>query len=300
MRSLRRGVRDLRRGLPLDRVSAVSRPILETAGGFHRPRPGPLPSSVTGHRDRRGERRRIEPSFVANARRRLRETAKRFCYRLNRTETIISLGCYLSIPRLFFIRIMHSWLTGRSVKQHDRLELPVRDVYSLCAVSRRILFCDGVTFVSRRRRTQEVSMQRREFLTAAGTLAAIAAATAPASAQTEHTMVHGPKYKLLAEVSGHCVATGEDCLRHCYEMFSMKDTSMTECAQSVSELITTCRALQTLAASNSQYVPAFAKVVEKVCLDCKKQCDKFPKIAECVTCGESCLKCAEECRKIAA
>jgi Cys-rich four helix bundle protein (predicted Tat secretion target) len=143
-------------------------------------------------------------------------------------------------------------------------------------------------------------MQRREFITAAGTAAAIVAAAGPALADMDHSMMHGPKYKALAETSGHCVATGEDCLRHCFGMFSMKDTSMTECAKSVSELIAACRALQTLASSNSEHVPAFAKVVEKVCLDCKKQCDNFPKIAECVACGESCLKCAEECRKTAA
>jgi Cys-rich four helix bundle protein (predicted Tat secretion target) len=142
-------------------------------------------------------------------------------------------------------------------------------------------------------------MQRREFITAVGTAAAVAAVASPALAE-QHEGMHGPKYKILAGVSGHCVATGEDCLRHCYGMFSMKDTSMTECAKSVSELIAACRALQTLAASNSDFVPAFAKVVEKVCLACKTECDKFPKIAECVACGDSCLKCAEECRTIAA
>lgn len=138
-------------------------------------------------------------------------------------------------------------------------------------------------------------MQRREFITVVGTAAAVAAA-GPALAEN-HEGMHGPKYKVLAELAGHCVATGEDCLRHCYGMFAMKDTSMTDCAKSAYELIAACRALQALAASNSAYVPAFAKVVEKVCLDCKKECDKFPKIAECMACGESCLKCADECAK---
>ncbi len=141
-------------------------------------------------------------------------------------------------------------------------------------------------------------MQRREFITAAGTVAAVAAASGPVLAE-HHDKMHGPKYKALAQLAGHCVATGEDCLRHCYGMFAMKDTSMTDCAKSVSELIAACGALQSLAASNSAFVPDFAKVVEKVCLACKTECDKFPKIAECVACGESCLKCAEECRKTA-
>jgi Cys-rich four helix bundle protein (predicted Tat secretion target) len=140
-------------------------------------------------------------------------------------------------------------------------------------------------------------MQRREFITAAGTIAAVVAAAGQASAQMDQAMVHGPKYKSLAQLAGHCVGTGEDCLRHCFEMFSMKDTSMTACATSVSDLVTACRALEALASANSPFVPAFAVVVEKVCLDCKKKCDEYPKIAECVACADACVKCAEACRK---
>ena len=43
---------------------------------------------------------------------------------------------------------------------------------------------------------------------------------------------------------------------------------------------------------------ALAKTVAVICEDCKKQCDKFPKIAECVACGKACQKCADECRKV--
>ena len=44
----------------------------------------------------------------------------------------------------------------------------------------------------------------------------------------------------------------------------------------------------------------FAKVVEMVCKDCQKECEKWPKVAECKACGDSCKTCAEECRKAAA
>jgi hypothetical protein len=40
--------------------------------------------------------------------------------------------------------------------------------------------------------------------------------------------MHPPKYKALEDSAAKCVVTGNDCLRHCYGMFSMKDTSMSD------------------------------------------------------------------------
>lgn len=142
-------------------------------------------------------------------------------------------------------------------------------------------------------------MDRREFIAAAGTVAAVASAS-QAFAQAEESNMHPPKFKALEESSAKCVATGNDCLRHCLGMYAMKDTSMAGCAESVVQLIAACNALQTLAAVNSEHTGHFAKVVEMICTDCQKECEKFPKIAECKTCGEACKACAEECRKISA
>lgn len=143
-------------------------------------------------------------------------------------------------------------------------------------------------------------MQRREFIAAVGTAAVVAAASAPrAFAQTE-PMMHPPKYKVLEEASAHSVATGNDCLRHCFGMLAMKDTSMAGCTDAVFQLVNACSALAALAAVNSAHTGHFAKAVEMICKDCQTECEKFPKIAECKTCGESCKACAEECRKVAA
>src|ERR1700737_3465658 len=100
--------------------------------------------------------------------------------------------------------------------------------------------------------------------------------------------MHPPKYKALEDSAAKCVVTGNDCLRHCYGMFSMKDTSVAACA-----------ALNTLAAVNSEHTGHLAKTVEMICNDCKKECDNFPKVTECKTCGDACKACADECRKIA-
>ncbi len=142
-------------------------------------------------------------------------------------------------------------------------------------------------------------MDRREFIAAAGTVAAVASAS-QAFAQTGEEPMHPPKYKALEETSSHCVATGNDCLRHCLGMYAMKDTSMAGCADKAFQLIAACAALQTLAAVNSEHTGHFAKAVEMICTDCQKECEKFPKIAECKACGESCKACAEQCRKVAA
>jgi hypothetical protein len=60
-------------------------------------------------------------------------------------------------------------------------------------------------------------MDRREFIAAAGTAAALASAShafaqGMMSAQTEEPM-HPPKYKALETEAAKCVSTGNDCLR---------------------------------------------------------------------------------------
>jgi Cys-rich four helix bundle protein (predicted Tat secretion target) len=147
-------------------------------------------------------------------------------------------------------------------------------------------------------------MQRREFIAAVGTAAAVAAAAAPqAFAQMgaepmEH--MHPPQFKALEDATAHCVATGNDCLRHCFGMLAMKDTSMAACTTDAFQLIAACSALQSLAAVNSPHTGHFAKVVEMICTDCQKECEKFPQYAECKACGDSCKACAAECKKVAA
>jgi Cys-rich four helix bundle protein (predicted Tat secretion target) len=145
-------------------------------------------------------------------------------------------------------------------------------------------------------------MDRREFIAATGTVAAVVStskAFAQAAGGGEMEEMHPPKYKALEKATIDCVATGNDCLRHCLGMFAMKDTSMAACANTAYQLVAGCAALNAIAAVNSEHTGHLAKVVEMLCNDCKKECDKFPKITECKTCGDACKTCAEECRKAA-
>jgi Cys-rich four helix bundle protein (predicted Tat secretion target) len=148
-------------------------------------------------------------------------------------------------------------------------------------------------------------MERREFLATVGG-AVVAAGTAAEAlaqgpgAQGAEAEMHPPKYKALEESTSKCVATGEDCLRHCLGMLGMKDTSMAACTQSVMELIAACRALQTLASINSNFTPDFAKATASVCTACETECRKYPNIAVCMECADACKQCAEDCKRLVA
>jgi Cys-rich four helix bundle protein (predicted Tat secretion target) len=143
-------------------------------------------------------------------------------------------------------------------------------------------------------------MDRREFIAAAGTVAAVAS-TSQAYAQmaAEESDMHPPQYKALEKATVECIATGNDCLRHCFGMYKMKDTSMAACADAAFQLVAACEALDSLAAVNSEHTGHLAKVVAMVCRDCQKECEKFPKVTECKSCGEACKACAAECDKAA-
>ncbi|SEP50468.1 twin-arginine translocation signal/Cys-rich four helix bundle protein [Methylobacterium sp. ap11] len=155
-------------------------------------------------------------------------------------------------------------------------------------------------------------MERRQFI-AAGALAGLAggAATRAAAADHAHDHDHGSapagaphdhptRFAALAASSAECVATGNDCLRHCFAMLAMNDARMAACTRSTYDLVHACAALQTLAAVDSPRTPAMARAVAEICTACEAECAKFPDIAECRACRDSCRRCAAECRKIAA
>ncbi len=153
-------------------------------------------------------------------------------------------------------------------------------------------------------------MNRRDLISTAGAASATLLATAvvaraedKASGDHDHQVAghehhHPAKYKALSETAAKCVLDGENNMRHCLAMVAMKDTSMAECLKLTYDTIAACRALEALAAVNSPYTGAIAKVVDQVCTACKKECDKFPQYEECRAMSEACNACAAECRKV--
>ena len=142
-------------------------------------------------------------------------------------------------------------------------------------------------------------MERREFMAAMSAAAALASVTPAFAEEGAKVHHHPPKYKALADAAGKCVVDGDSCLRHCFGMLSMNDTSMADCTKASFDTIAACRALETLASVNSPYTASVAKAVESICLACKKECDKFPQYSECVDMAKSCEACAAECHKAA-
>ncbi len=145
-------------------------------------------------------------------------------------------------------------------------------------------------------------MERREFIATLGAVAVAASATSAFAEESGTAVVHHhpPKYKGLSDAAAKCVLDGNNCLRHCFGMLTMNDSSMAECTKASYDVVAGCGALEVLAAVNSPHTAALAKAVAEMCIACKKECDKFPQYSECVDMGASCKACADECHKIAA
>jgi Cys-rich four helix bundle protein (predicted Tat secretion target) len=144
-------------------------------------------------------------------------------------------------------------------------------------------------------------MERRDFMTALGAAAAAASVSSALAEEKKAAHHHHPAtYKGVADAAAKCVAEGANCLRHCFGMLSMGDSSMADCTTATYDTIAACAALNSLSSVNSKFTPAMAKTVAAICDACKKECDKFPDVAECNAMGAACKTCAEECHKIAA
>ncbi|MEO5349768.1 MAG: four-helix bundle copper-binding protein [Magnetococcus sp. YQC-3] len=147
-------------------------------------------------------------------------------------------------------------------------------------------------------------MNRREFMSTAGVAAtavllaqnAIAAEKPDAHAGHDHPKPNLP----LIQSAAHCMMVGQMCIQHCMMVFSTGDTSLIECAKSVSDLLTVCNALQQLAIAQSPHLPAMAELAVKVCDACERECRKHEsKHAACKACADACKACSIECRKAA-
>jgi Cys-rich four helix bundle protein (predicted Tat secretion target) len=162
-------------------------------------------------------------------------------------------------------------------------------------------------------------MDRRELLlgsisvaAAAITGRALAADKMPDHAQHEHAAAPvagehahhhaGPTHPKLLQSAATCVSSGQICIRHCLDLFAQgNNKELAACSISVNELVSVCGTLQQLAASNSKYLPRYAKFAMDVCKGCEEECRKHEKKHQaCKDCAEACASCAKECEKVAA
>lgn len=146
-------------------------------------------------------------------------------------------------------------------------------------------------------------MNRRNAISlGAATLVAAVSAGAQTQDHAHHNhQVSGGKYQALAEANADCVLKGQACLAHCLTLLADGDKQMAACAQSVSQAMALCSALQSLAAQEAPLVGALAKTTQIACEQCEKECKKHEsKHATCKACMESCANCIKQCKAIAA
>ncbi|HFA7292863.1 TPA: four-helix bundle copper-binding protein [Neisseria gonorrhoeae] len=147
-------------------------------------------------------------------------------------------------------------------------------------------------------------MNRRQFL---GSAAAVSLASAASFARAHgHADYHHhhdmqPAAASARQTAAHCLDAGQVCLTHCLSLLTQGDTSMSDCAVAVRQMLALCGAVHDLAAQNSPLTRDAAKVCLEACKQCAKACKEHSAHhAECKACYESCLDCIKECEKLAA
>jgi Cys-rich four helix bundle protein (predicted Tat secretion target) len=139
-------------------------------------------------------------------------------------------------------------------------------------------------------------MDRREAVIGTGMMALSSLAAAVQESPHVH---HGAQHKSLADAAGACVATGQSCLDHCLDSLAKGDNELGACAKSVTQLVSLCSALQSLANQDSKYLPKLASVAMEACKDCEEECKKHAdKHDVCKRCGEACHACYKECKQL--
>ena len=109
------------------------------------------------------------------------------------------------------------------------------------------------------------------------------------------------KHRLLVAAAVACVGTGELCLKHILDQSAAGDTSLAVCGMRVQGMIAVCRALVTLAASDSPQLKPFAKVCSDVCRSCEAECRKHEQHHPiCKETADSCARVVAACEKLAA
>ncbi|HXJ34916.1 MAG TPA: Csp1 family four helix bundle copper storage protein [Candidatus Eisenbacteria bacterium] len=111
----------------------------------------------------------------------------------------------------------------------------------------------------------------------------------------------GDNATALADAAAGCMRAGDACLQHCLDLLAKGDTSIADCAKSVTQMLGVCRGVGPLADARSKHLPAMARLCEAVCTDCAGECRKHAERHPiCKTCLEACEKSAAAAKVLAA
>jgi len=138
-------------------------------------------------------------------------------------------------------------------------------------------------------------MHRRSFFKTTGLAALAAASRAEAAAPLS------PRAELveLAGATAQGAFAAQEFLRFAGPRLASRDATLADCAASGGEMVAACDALMALAASDAPFAYGFARTAADLCAATRRDCEKLPKIAECVTLAAAAASCEAACRKAA-
>lgn len=155
-------------------------------------------------------------------------------------------------------------------------------------------------------------MNRREaFLVASSSLASTALAhtfgTAVSGCGAQSSAGHGgttppaASHDDLARLVAECLAACEACHAHCLASLATGDTMMATCSRTTFECAALCRAMITLASTDSTHLRGLAAVCAAACADCHEACAAHAAHhAVCARCADACERCGAACSAIVA
>jgi len=138
---------------------------------------------------------------------------------------------------------------------------------------------------------------RRSFFKTLG-LAALAGPTAR-GAETAAPLSPRAELAELAGAAALGATAAQEFLRYVEPRLAVRDTTLADCVGSGAEMLAACDALAALAASDASFAYGFARTAADLCAASRKDCEKFPKIAECAALAGAAAACEAACRKTA-
>ena len=150
----------------------------------------------------------------------------------------------------------------------------------------------------------DAKLTRRQAIV--GTSGAFLAALLPIVVRAdEHAHAPAPttagKHRDVVDAATACVGSGETCLKHILDQSAAGDNSLAVCGMRVQDMTAVCRALITLAASDSPQLKPFAKVCLEVCKVCESECRKHEQHHPiCKDTADSCARVVAACEKLVA
>lgn len=156
--------------------------------------------------------------------------------------------------------------------------------------------------MSSKRIEPSLDVNRREFIDAASSVAALGMVAVSSNALADnddehsHRKDHETRHRDLVEAALECVARGQACISHCLDLMASGDTSVAECARSVNLMTPFCDSFARFAIADSKHLKDMAKMCIKVCEDGEKVCREHEdKHVECYECAQACKNSIEEC-----